>query len=160
MQQKLEIIHFSECGCNLQGTECKDIDTCIPTSILESLKDITCDNDGKCNCRCNIKGDKCDGCNAEFWSYPHCHGKTILRNNIFNFFSTNLDIFSTLECQCNEHGSENVFCDDNGICTCKTDFTGDKCDQCIDGSQDCFTSKTFTILCSLPIFHQICTSRF
>ena len=35
------------------------------------------------------------------------------------------------------HGSHNDFCDDNGICACKAGHTGDKCDQCTDGTQDC-----------------------
>ena len=36
-----------------------------------------CDENGKCNCKCNVIGDKCDDCSAEFWNFPTCEGKSI-----------------------------------------------------------------------------------
>ena len=35
---------------------------------------MSCDDNGKCNCLCNIKGPKCNECNAEFYDFPNCHG--------------------------------------------------------------------------------------
>ena len=34
---------------------------------------------------------------------------------------------------CNCIGSEDLSCDDDGACTCKPGFTGDKCDECSPG---------------------------
>ena len=49
-----------------------------------------------------------------------------------------------LECQCNQKGSKDDFCDaDAGKCTCKDEFTGNKCNQCVDGTQDCHGNLTF-----------------
>ena len=52
-------------------------------------------------------------------------------------------IFSFLECQCNPKGSVDDFCDVDGKCTCKDEFTGNKCDQCADGTLDCHGNQTF-----------------
>ena len=58
---------FSECDCNTEGTEDGDI---------------SCDKNGKCNCKCNIYGDKCNECNAEYFGFPTCHGR------FFNAYDT------------------------------------------------------------------------
>jgi hypothetical protein len=50
---------YSECGCNQEGVEDGDMN---------------CDKDGKCNCKCNVYGDKCNECNAEYFGFPVCHG--------------------------------------------------------------------------------------
>ena len=42
---------------------------------MEGSEDETCDDQGRCNCRCNVKGDKCDECNTEYWGFPACYGK-------------------------------------------------------------------------------------
>ena len=38
-----------------------------------------------------------------------------------------------LGCVCNEEGSDGLDCNHNGICTCKPNISGDKCDQCQEG---------------------------
>ena len=49
----------------------------------------------------------------------------ILNQNYKNIFS---------DCNCNQAGSENDVCDGNtGECSCKTGFTGNKCDKCYPG---------------------------
>ena len=49
-----------ECGCNVKGTE---------------KGDPTCNNkDGKCNCKCDVSGDKCDTCELGHQGFPDCHG--------------------------------------------------------------------------------------
>ena len=37
------------------------------------------------------------------------------------------------ECDCNEIGSKNDICVTNGKCDCKSNFGGQKCDQCRSG---------------------------
>ena len=47
------------CNCNAEGSE-----------------DLTCDAiTGKCHCKCDIEGDKCDTCTNGHKSFPDCHGK-------------------------------------------------------------------------------------
>ena len=40
------------------------------------------------------------------------------------------------DCFCNEQGSNDITCDDNGICSCRVNFTNDKCDTCAAGYFD------------------------
>ena len=37
------------------------------------------------------------------------------------------------DCKCNPNGSTSMSCDNKGDCTCKSGFTGNKCDECIAG---------------------------
>ena len=34
-------------------------------------------------------------------------------------------------CSCNSFGSKGMNCDDSGTCSCKENFQGTKCDQCL-----------------------------
>ena len=36
-----------------------------------------CDDDGKCDCKPNIVGEKCDACLDQFYSFPQCKGMCI-----------------------------------------------------------------------------------
>ena len=50
----------------------------------------------------------------------------------------------SLACKCNEKGSETSQCNDAGMCTCKANTQGTKCDSCIDnhfGFPDCKDCK-------------------
>ena len=38
-----------------------------------------------------------------------------------------------LECECDISGSNSTSCDTVGNCTCKSGFTGEKCDTCLSG---------------------------
>ena len=38
-----------------------------------------------------------------------------------------------LACECNPDGSQDSTCTDDGKCSCKPNFTGDKCDMCAEG---------------------------
>ena len=40
----------------------------------KTKKDLTCDADGKCHCKCDVCGDKCDECCEGHKSYPQCEG--------------------------------------------------------------------------------------
>ena len=64
-------IVYSKCGCNEFGSE-----------------DLDCDAQGKCNCKCNVCGDKCDECCIGYYGLAvqddpketfmdHCHGNYI-----------------------------------------------------------------------------------
>ena len=53
------------CGCNIKGVEDGDL---------------SCNEQGKCRCRCDIQGDKCSECKPGHQGFPECHGKSA-----FNF---------------------------------------------------------------------------
>ena len=46
-------------------------------------------------------------------------------NNWFIVFNQSYPI---LECQCNPDGSTTLECNDNGDCSCKDEYVGQKCD--------------------------------
>ena len=54
----------------------------------------------------------------------------------------------SLACKCNEKGSESSQCNDAGICTCKANTQGTKCDSCIENyygfpnCEECKCDKT------------------
>ena len=54
-------MYFVACGCNEQGVE---------------KNDLTCgDKDGKCHCKCDVRGDKCNECEIGHHGFPKCTGK-------------------------------------------------------------------------------------
>ena len=46
----------------------------------DGSRDITCDdNTGKCTCKTNVIGDKCDFCTPGNTGFPACHGMYCLQ---------------------------------------------------------------------------------
>ena len=39
-------------------------------------------------------------------------------------------------CRCDPERSEDKFCNEEGMCQCKKEFTGQKCDKCAPGYYD------------------------
>ncbi|XP_048258912.1 usherin-like [Haliotis rufescens] len=76
----------------------------------------TCDAlTGKCNCKKNVQGDRCDQCQFGF----------------FNLTVNNPD--GCNPCNCDPIGSTSMYCEPNtGDCRCKASVVGKKCDQCHD----------------------------
>merc|ERR1711881_316669 len=71
-----------DCNCNADGSE-----------------DLACDAEtGKCHCKCDVEGDKCDSCTEGHALFPDCH-----------------------ECNCNLEGATSFICDKSTAkCTCKS----------------------------------------
>ena len=71
-----------------------------------------CDsNNGRCKCRPNYQGEKCDRCAAGYYGFPICS-----------------------PCNCNYEGSTALDCEPRtGDCNCKTIYTGRQCDKCLTG---------------------------
>ena len=65
---------------------------------------------GKCPCKENVTGDKCEQCKEKHYNYPYCY-----------------------PCGCDAEGSESEQCDEYGKCFCRPNVVGDKCDKCADG---------------------------
>ena len=53
------MLDFVACGCNARGVE---------------KGDLTCNNTGSCNCRCDVVGDKCNMCQVGHQGFPDCEG--------------------------------------------------------------------------------------
>ena len=45
-------------------------------------------------------------------------------------------VYLLIACRCNAEGSESIECSELGVCTCKPNVTGDKCDETIVGWYD------------------------
>merc|ERR1712008_561094 len=108
---------------------------------------------GKCACKTNVIGDKCEFCTPGNTGFPSCHGCTCnaegsAGNNCDSatghcFCHTNIvgdscdecaigsfNFPTCEECGCSVQGSVNSTCDATGQCVCKDTFTGDKCEDC------------------------------
>ncbi|KAM7532855.1 hypothetical protein Aperf_G00000128727 [Anoplocephala perfoliata] len=98
------------CNCHAGGSE-----------ALESCDQYTNPAEGKvagrCVCKMNVGGDKCDRCRVGYW----------------NFRADNPD--GCEECKCHMLGTlENIGCDQvTGACTCKRFVEGEYCDRCMPG---------------------------
>ena len=94
----------------------------------------SCDANGICSCKENFKGDQCKECKPGFFQHPNCLGKVQKCTFLGIYF---LKISSTippiLDCKCSEDGAVDSSCDDTGMCTCKSQISGDKCDKCLPG---------------------------
>lgn len=102
-----------ECDCSLEG----------------SIENAICDQkSGKCKCKPNVGGKKCEKCLPTFYDFPNCKGKDLK----FDWkIDHNNSICYTSDCACNVKGSASFACGNrNGACICKHGFTGDKCDSC------------------------------
>ena len=57
---------LQDCGCSATGSV-----------------DRKCQRNGKCECKPNFRGDKCEECQKGFYGYPECKGSDFL----FSFLS-------------------------------------------------------------------------
>ena len=101
------IFFFAACDCNGMSNECYfDEDLYRKTG-----------HGGHCtNCRDNRGGIHCEQC---------------LPNHYINK-NTN----RCTACNCDETGSEDLQCDEDGQCLCKPGVTGQRCDRCEDNYYD------------------------
>ena len=96
----------------------------------------TCNANGKCNCKANVVGNKCNTCSVGFYNFPTCQGKLIIILHKFIFYNNNISyliLFHFSACNCNTQGSFGNTCNDNGECSCKANVINDKCNTCADG---------------------------
>lgn len=124
-------IFFTECQLLFAACDCDPLGS-LDGGICDSITDIANGLEaGKCHCKTNAEGRRCDTCKNGFW----------------NFDSQNPD--GCQSCTCDTLGTIdnqgcNVF---TGECTCKRYVTGRDCNQCLpqfwglsakhDGCQHC-----------------------
>ena len=93
-----------ECDCNEIGS-----------------KNDICVTNGKCDCKSNFGGQKCDQCRSGFYMFPKCLGNIICirkmslpkREHPLNYSTSFLDndnIIFHLECDCDLKGTETALC--------------------------------------------------
>ncbi|XP_019880916.2 laminin subunit beta-1 isoform X2 [Aethina tumida] len=97
-----------ECDCDprgsLEGGSCD--------SITDTVNGLVA---GKCHCKANVEGRRCDGCKNGYWNFTEANPE------------------GCQPCTCNTLGTvDNQGCNvDYGTCTCKRYVTGSNCDQCL-----------------------------
>uniref|UniRef100_A0AAY5EY32 Agrin n=1 Tax=Electrophorus electricus TaxID=8005 RepID=A0AAY5EY32_ELEEL len=93
----------SKCHCNPYGSYGG---ACDPTT-------------GQCSCKPGVGGLKCDRCEPGFWNF-----RAIVTENTSGCTPCNCDAIGSVRDDCEQM---------TGLCSCKTEVTGPKCDFCPDG---------------------------
>lgn len=95
------------CDCDPAGSEFEGL--CEPSDDLAEGKTA-----GKCHCKANVEGRRCDTCKIGFWNFDE--------NNPYG----------CEECLCNTLGTiGNQGCNQKtGMCTCKRNVVGRECSKC------------------------------
>ena len=100
-------LFLKACGCSPEGSVSLDC------------------NKGICTCKEHFTGDKCDECAKEYRDHPKCD---VCASSYFG-------LPDCQSCSCYEAGSKSLSCHQiTGECDCKDSFTGEKCDQCEEGT--------------------------
>jgi len=161
VQEKCEKCADGYFGDALKGS-CKSC-KCFPsgTKLPAGYKPgqpISCDQNGKCDCRENVIGDRCDTCPAGHWNVASGSGCDKCSCDAQGSLGTDCDIktgkckckpgvagrtcnqcaaghyrFSStgcIACNCNADGSKHENCTSEGVCECLSGVDGIKCDQC------------------------------
>ncbi|XP_060769555.1 laminin subunit alpha-3-like isoform X2 [Neoarius graeffei] len=69
-----------------------------------------CTVSGRCLCRPEVTGQRCDRCRPGRYSFPYCH-----------------------PCRCNGRGVADQLCEPNGQCHCQPNYIGLQCEECAAG---------------------------
>ncbi|XP_067382208.1 laminin subunit alpha-5 isoform X2 [Channa argus] len=140
---------------------------CAPCDCPSEFTDGTCEDlTGRCFCKPNYTGDKCDSCSSGFINFPECYPIPIYPN-------TNGEVKPAgeiINCECSAAGTVDNSCRPDprtGTCICKPGFTGDHCDNCAPGfyglnCQACQCSGPGCLdgSCDLETGHGVCRSGF
>ena len=119
-----------ECKENVEGLKC---DRCKPgfwnlsadnskgcqrcnCSDKGSIDGSFCDeHSGKCQCKPNVEGDKCDRCKTNYWNLT-------------------ANVNGCEECDCSTFGRKSNECDsESGTCQCHENYDGLQCYECASG---------------------------
>jgi laminin alpha 3/5 len=125
---------FAPCRCKFGylGPYCdKCIDgyfgfpNCTECGCGEGRSSLNCDAvSGQCQCRQGYTGLKCGECENGYYSnsYGEVAGQV------------KASLMCSL-CNCNQQGTTEEICskDLSGVCLCKPNYTGERCDRCAEG---------------------------
>uniref|UniRef100_A0A8C9VHE8 Laminin A chain n=1 Tax=Scleropages formosus TaxID=113540 RepID=A0A8C9VHE8_SCLFO len=93
------------CGCHELGSASSDCD----------------ENTGRCACRPDVAGEKCDACDVGHYGLPSGKG--------------------CVPCNCSRAGALSRECSEEGACECARGVAGDKCDRCARGHYGTVTAN-------------------
>ncbi|KAK6631889.1 hypothetical protein RUM44_006919 [Polyplax serrata] len=120
------------CPPHTQGVHCQ---TCTPDAwgyeVLKGCKPCECDsggstksqcdfNTGECTCRKGFRGTRCDTCDNGYYNFPFCK-------------ACDCEFGGTLNETC-DATTGRCRCDNHGVCRCKPNVIGKKCDTCKSGT--------------------------
>ena len=107
--------YLSDCQCNTDG----------------SVDNVCAPDDGQCTCKDNIAGQNCDKSAKCWWNFPNPEGNFDFKEINIQEKTQCLYLLLFSECLCHDEGSLSCECTETeGICHCKDNIGGDKCDQC------------------------------
>uniref|UniRef100_A0A3Q1JX64 Laminin subunit alpha-5 n=1 Tax=Anabas testudineus TaxID=64144 RepID=A0A3Q1JX64_ANATE len=142
---------------------------CSPCDCQSEFTDGTCEDlTGRCFCKPNYTGEKCDSCASGFINFPDCYPVPVYPNNNNNGEAKPAG--EIINCECSAAGTVDNSCRPDPrtqTCICKPGFTGDHCDTCAPGfhglnCQACQCSGPGCLdgSCDMLTGHGVCRSGF
>ncbi|KAG9478961.1 hypothetical protein GDO78_012566 [Eleutherodactylus coqui] len=93
---------------------------------------------GQCTCRPNVIGRTCSRCATGYYGFPYCRRKCkprISGRQCDRCAPSYFRFPDCIPCDCNSYGTEPQICDSHtGVCLCKENTEGSRCDVCRSGS--------------------------
>ncbi|KAM4691986.1 laminin subunit alpha-5 [Rhinophrynus dorsalis] len=109
--------------------------TCQPCNCVSEYMDGTCEDlTGRCYCKPNYTGEKCDSCAEGYMDFPQCY--PIPDSPDGGTGEQVLPAGEIINCDCLVAGTEGNACRKDpltGTCICKPNFQGEACDVCALG---------------------------
>uniref|UniRef100_A0A3Q3WGN0 Uncharacterized protein n=1 Tax=Mola mola TaxID=94237 RepID=A0A3Q3WGN0_MOLML len=143
---------------------------CSPCDCQSEFTDGTCEDlTGRCFCKPNYTGEKCDSCASGFIDFPDCYPvPTYPTNNNNNGEAKPAG--EIINCECSAAGTVDNSCRPDPrtrSCVCKPGFTGDHCDACAPGFHglncqacQCAGPGCLDGSCDLLTGHGVCRAGF
>lgn len=107
---------------------------CRPCACESDFTDGTCEDlTGRCYCRPNFTGERCDACAEGYTGFPHCYP---LPSSPSDTGEQVLPAGQIVNCDCSAAGTEGNACRKDprvGRCVCKPNFQGTHCELCAPG---------------------------
>lgn len=107
------------CGCSPAGT--------LPEG---------CDEAGRCPCRPEFDGPRCDRCRQGHHGYPDCHGEQWAGVGSAPGGGPHPQVpepESFAACACDPRGALDQLCGAGGLCRCRPGYAGATCQECSPG---------------------------
>ncbi|XP_006896997.1 PREDICTED: laminin subunit alpha-5 [Elephantulus edwardii] len=107
---------------------------CRPCDCESDFTDGTCEDlTGRCYCRPNFTGERCNTCAEGFAGFPQCYREPLSPNNTG---AQMLPAGQIINCDCSAAGTVGNACRRDpqlGRCVCKPNFQGAHCESCAPG---------------------------
>ncbi|XP_051832660.1 laminin subunit alpha-5 [Antechinus flavipes] len=108
---------------------------CYRCNCESDFTDGTCEDlTGRCYCKPNYTGERCDACAKGFADFPHCYPVPSFSHN--DTGEQVLPAGQIVNCDCSAAGTLGNACRKDphiGQCVCKPNFQGVHCEQCAPG---------------------------